>query len=1037
MDTAHGSARTRTMLRARLASFAMATLAVAVTGTASAGSDTDQPASAPSSAMRLGMEIESLRGTGSVPAAATLDDLRGRLTAALDAATEKIDRGAIRLLLAEVSIAEGRSSDADRLLRDAERDLDSDAFDDDFAALRTLVQELSGDDARADEAWEKWLSRHETSALSERVALARVWNAVRRGDAAAAETRLTALTAERTWMMEDPDVRLASATVAWMRSDFDAALKILGPNPDRPMEGYLAAMCMEATGQTLPAAAAFQDVANRHPDSPFRDHALFRKADIFRRSGAFRSAAEEFAAVHERATVTAVRDESAFRRAMCLYFDGNMAVAEEQLSELVSTQRGTDVGARSQYLLAELLANGGRYDEAIAVFTELLAQHFEHDLAPRAQYRIGRCLDALGRHDEATSSYMAVVEGYSQSREAPAAAYLTGVGLLDRQQPQAAVPYFQLLLDRYGARAAEGIATPEETELLAAGHYHLLVAFRSFGDLSNVASATPPPTADAASTWTMASRLLIADALASQNRLDAAREMLEPVMDWSGDSGIVVSSGRLLAWVHGQQGHEELAVETEQSVLSRFGEDQVGDELTAAVMNRGHMLFNAKKYDDAVTEYERVLRDYPDHPLAARAAYQAGICYMRLDRAGDAVDRWETVVAADPTSDVALEAARRAAEVYFRADDYASATRVYDVLLANFPSHPIAARAYLGKAQCAYNQGEDETALSGFSDFLTRFPGSALTPEAEKGIEMALYRLGHEADGVERLQELVEQYPTSRFAADAQLDIANKLFEAERYEEATEAYRRLVSQFPSHPETDRAQFFMCESMMSAGRVADATGGYEQFLQFFPSSDLRTTVQFRLGSLRFEAGDHMRAAVDFTGVLGGDPDDETRQASLYNLALCERVLGQIDGALAHLDALSAEKLVSLDPAEIRFQIAEVHAAAGNTEQAIAGYKEALASKPSKARAAEANFRLGFVLESQGQRTGAIAAYEKVIGAGSNEFRVPALTRCALLYEEEDDLRSALRVYRALAKASPDPELVAAADQRAKELETVVQ
>ena len=56
--------------------------------------------------------------------------------------------------------------------------------------------------------------------------------------------------------------------------------------------------------------------------------------------------------------------------------------------------------------------------------------------------------------------------------------------------------------------------------------------------------------------------------------------------------------------------------------------------------------------------------------------------------------------------------------------------------------------------------------------------------------------------------------------------------------------------------------------------------------------------------------------------------------------------------------------------------------------------------------------------------------------STEFAVPALTRCALLYEEQDDMKNALRIYRALAKASPDPELVAAADQRAKELEAVV-
>ena len=46
----------------------------------------------------------------------------------------------------------------------------------------------------------------------------------------------------------------------------------------------------------------------------------------------------------------------------------------------------------------------------------------------------------------------------------------------------------------------------------------------------------------------------------------------------------------------------------------------------------------------AAGAYEDFLRRWPAHRARPMALYQAGLCYLRLDRAGDAVDRWEALV---------------------------------------------------------------------------------------------------------------------------------------------------------------------------------------------------------------------------------------------------------------------------------------------------------------------------------------------------------------------------------------------------------
>ena len=205
-----------------------------------------------------------------------------------------------------------------------------------------------------------------------------------------------------------------------------------------------------------------------------------------------------------------------------------------------------------------------------------------------------------------------------------------------------------------------------------------------------------------------------------------------------------------------------------------------------------------------------------------------------------------------------------------------------------------AALGLLRLAQCEFNAGQDQAALQLYSEVLARYPGTGIAREAERGMEVALYRLGQSEEGGQVLSELVEQYPTSAFAADAQFEIAMRRYDAREFEAAAEEFRRVVSQFPSYSAADRAHFLMAESYHQAGQVAEARNGYEQFLMFFPESEFQLTVRFKLGTIRFVEGDYMQAAIDFSTVLEEEAPEEIERASLFNLALCKKMIGDLEG-----------------------------------------------------------------------------------------------------------------------------------------------
>ncbi len=1039
--------RTRIHRRIGLSTVALGALALALAGASSPALAGKKQAAAESQAVpgstlqEAGLRFESAKLLGEADRAAGLEE-------ALQIATRAIQRGpdderaAARFLSGEIRYGLGRYGEAAGDLRSAESALRKTLFADDAAFAAIQATEASGKDAEAAKAWIEWEGRYPQSPLMGEARLAEGWNALRRGDTAAAHKTLAALTATRGWYATDPRAVLAQATVLYQRGKSAEALAALGPKPAGAAATYLRALCYRGSGSLLKAAAAFQDVADRYPDSNLSDYALLAKADAFLKAKDYRSAAEEFAHAAGRVHNDKVRAEAELRSAGAVYLSGDIDSSLALLRGIVERRAGTDVAARAQFLVGESLIGKKMYAEAIVELNRVLTSYFQHSVAASAQYRVARCLDALGRRSDATGTYQAVVAGYPLEPESPAAAYLAGVGLLSQNRPLAAAPYFQIVLDRYATRSDSSstltFASPELAGLVDAALCLLEYTYHKAGDIGQLAGAPHlllqrmPPSRSPWRAWAL---LIDADASAASGRYADAQATLERLTrDFPGHP-IGASATKLLAWTYARQGRDSLAVASEERLVAQYGGAGDASVVSGALLDIARYRFNQKRYKDAAATYDMFLKRYPAHPERLSARYQAGLCYSRLNRAGDAVDQWEAVVKDSASAPIAEKAWTRAGDLYFQAQRYAEAKRCYAGLLEHFASTEVGALATLRLAQCEYNAGNDALALAGFSKVQEQYPGTPAAREAKRGTELSLYRLGQTAKGSEVLETLIEKYPSSAFAADAQFQIAKRHYQDKQFAEAAPGFRRVVSQFPGYSAADQAQFLLADSYAQAGSAADARLAYEQFLSFFPESDLRSTVEFRLGLMEFEAKEYSHAAVAFTRVLEESVSTEMGSASRYNLALCEKLLGQTDDARASLERFRADHPGDSRAADVSYQLGDMDEAAGRTKEAEQNFQSALAAGPSPALEVELQYRLGRCREALGDPDGALKAYLKAAASTQrkNAFRVSALTRCAALYESKKSYARALDIYLDIAHNSQDQELAALAKGRASQLQ----
>jgi TolA-binding protein len=1019
-----------------------AVLALALLHPADAGAKRAPDAGAPAPSLgAIAAALDSARALAEGDRTAALERAQQSIDAAMGAnGTEQHAAG--RFLSGRVLMALGKPGEAANAFRDAADEAAKGPFGDDAAFAAVEALEVQGRDEEAAREWSRWEKRWPESPLRPAARLAEAWNALRRGATPDALRQLDALVLTSPWMSREPRFQLARATALQLSGKPDAALAQLADRPADAAGTYVKALALQAQGQRLRAAAAFQDVADRWPASPLRDLARLAKANTFLAARDWRSASEEFARVAAKVDDPAVRAEAELRGAGAVFLAGNADSALALLRGVVERNAGSDVAARAQFLVGEALASRDRSADAIVEYNRVLTIYFQHKVAASAQYRVARCLDRLGRHADATGSYQAVVAGYPLEPEAPAAAYLAGVGLLGQNRPIAAAKFFQIVLDRYaGLRDPQGhvvFAAPEHQEIVEAALCLLLESYRRAGDLGQLSGAPHLLLARmpaSHSTWRAWALLIDADATSAQGRYDEARAELQSLARDFPDHPAQPGAMQLLAWVYAKQGQDSLAVATEEQLLTRHGAASGDAIVSGAMLDIGHVRFNQKRFRDAAAAYEDFLHRWPHHPKRLLALYQAGLCYLRLDRAGDAVDRWETLVRDSADAPLAERAWARAGDAYFQAEKYADARRCYDGLLAHFADGAGSALASLRLAQCAYNSGDDAAALTAYSNTIASYPDSPMAKEAARGQEMALYRLSQRPDGAKVLGRLVEEHPTSPFAADALFQIAKRAYQAKRWGEAADGFRQVVSRFPGWSSADQAQFLLADSWSQAGVRAEARGAYEQFLSYFPTSTLAPAARFRLGLIEFEEKDYGPAAVSFTQVLDDSAARDVRAASRYNLALCKRLTGDLEGARAELERYRADFPGDSRADDVAFQLGDLDEAAGNMGEAAKEFERALDANPGGNLSVEIAMRLGRCREQLGNREGAIAAYQVASRApGRNQpFRLSAVARLAALYEAKRDVPHALAAYRDIVQNAQDKELVAAAAGRVSQLE----
>lgn len=253
-----------------------------------------------------------------------------------------------------------------------------------------------------------------------------------------------------------------------------------------------------------------------------------------------------------------------------------------------------------------------------------------------------------------------------------------------------------------------------------------------------------------------------------------------------------------------------------------------------------------RQYGDALTAYQRLLKEYPDHPDQDDILYRLAQSADILGRRAVAVEHLEKLVAQYPQSDWVTDAWYRLADYAYTAGEYEKAVRGFRIVMSqtNAPELRQYSWYMLGWSYFKLNQyAEAKAAFLAGMDQLTeaeQIPGQPNGPETPSELLKDTLRvmsiIFEEESGVNSLVATLENRPnvTQQSVYQHLLfeRLAEHLLDKKRFQDASGVYRRYTELFPETIHAQPFQIKLVNVFNAAGFAAEVLAEKARFVTAF-------------------------------------------------------------------------------------------------------------------------------------------------------------------------------------------------------------
>ena len=318
-------------------------------------------------------------------------------------------------------------------------------------------------------------------------------------------------------------------------------------------------------------------------------------------------------------------------------------------------------------------------------------------------------------------------------------------------------------------------------------------------------------------------------------------------------------------------------------------------------------LVRSKKYAEARTAYDEVVRTNAAGPFAPDALYGLGWTDLEMKRPEPAAKAFGDFLQAWPEHRLAPSATFQLARALIDQKKYKDAIPLLAAFAKKYPGHNLVDESQYLLGWTKIRAGDPKGGVADLKAFVEAYPTSELVPDAKKLITDTAARTGDKAELQDTYTALMnESPPTPKGLAEA-VDIATRLG---RPKDQDAAWKKLTTEFPDDPLTTQLSFDLAKSAFKRKDFAQAVN-FAQAATKADDDSLKAEAWLLAGESNIKLQRFVAAAKAFSAVGAMDTvDSERRYRALAGLGLAREEQKELKAALTAYESVASK---SPDPA----------------------------------------------------------------------------------------------------------------------------
>jgi TolA-binding protein len=434
-------------------------------------------------------------------------------------------------------------------------------------------------------------------------------------------------------------------------------------------------------------------------------------------------------------------------------------------------------------------------------------------------------------------------------------------------------------------------------------------------------------------------------------------------------------------------------------------------------LRSAHGLLERGLDEQAIPEYETLLRDHPSHPEADSARYGLGVCRYRRAEFDQAIEALSDI-GPSGSFPFAFEASLIRADCLLHLDRAEEAATMLGRLLSASPDHAASHQAAALLVEALGRMGEHRRVVDAAARATDRWPGAPGRDRIDLLCAMSLAELGRHAEAARVLEPLLGRATAPPIEAPAISLLAQSKEATGDLEAAARLHERVVE---AGRESDRPGSLLALGRLErrAGRLDDARGRLEAFAEAYPTDPDAPAAALELALVHAEAGRHAEAREAARLALAGG-DETIHDDAAYWSAKSTMRLGRHREAAGELEAALERFAESELRAEMAYDLGIALLRAGDDAEGAMALRRFRTSHPDHGLVPGALHAEAAVALGRGERTLARRLCSRLIDAHPDD---PAVSHALFIRGEaaylDGDYDDAGRDLAALLELERDP------------------